>query len=88
MSQCPITQSLLVIGGSDCIIWLGREVVGRQQWDPGLGSKKNRPQSCGHTEPFRALTQEKRDLQVHISDHSSGIAAVTRPCLTMLQPQD
>lgn len=31
MSPCPSIQSLVEVRGSKCVIWLGREVVRRQQ---------------------------------------------------------
>lgn len=31
MSSCPSIQTLVMVRGSDFVIWLGREVISRQQ---------------------------------------------------------
>lgn len=58
MSPCPSIQSLIVVRSSNFVIWLGRKVVNRQQWGPGLSSERTTLRTVGTQNPSEFLLKK------------------------------
>lgn len=58
LGPCPSIQSLVVVRGSNCVIWLGREGGSRQQWGPGLSSERTTLRAVGTQNPSEFLPKK------------------------------